>query len=373
MIRRSVHVVPPSLALFLCACGSSAAGTRNAGADSGRDTQSSGNVPEVMTAHDVVATPETPDAGNASTVWRPFSDSSPWNTPIASNAAVDPASAQMIADLASIPGQDKFWINIQDYSIPVYWVDSTATPLVTVMAGLGGTGFRTGAPKEGDVAGSGLAPIPANAMPAAGTDRHLAIVDKATGTEWGLYNAAKSGANWNVDLAATLDLTGTGVRPPEHDSPWWAGHGPRACGFGLIAGLITTDEMRAGHIGHALVLAYPHIRSRYYTPPASTAQAALADALPTRGIMCGGRIQLDPSLDVTTLGLSASGLIIARALQQYGAFVGDYSGAVSLCADESPDAQAYWSTGVLGNDTAENIPLNRFRVLQIGTTYDNMN
>jgi hypothetical protein len=314
-----------------------------------------------------------PDAGLASTGWRPFNDSSPWNTPIASNAAVDPASAAMIADLASIPGQDKLWFNIDSYSIPVYWVDSTVTPLVTVMAGLGGTGFRTGAPKEGDAAGSGLAPIPANAMPADGTDRHLAIIDKNVGTEWDFYNAAKNGATWTVDLAATLDLGGTGVRPPEHDSPWWAGHGARACGFGLIAGLVTADELRAGHIDHALVLAYPHIRSRYYTPPASTAQAAVADALPTRGIMCGGHIQLDPSLDITTLGLSASGLVIARALQKYGAFVGDYSGAISLYADESPDALAYWATGILADDTAQRIPLNRFRVLQIGMTYDNMN
>ncbi|MBC8132852.1 MAG: hypothetical protein H7X95_07710 [Deltaproteobacteria bacterium] len=264
-------------------------------------------------------------------------------------------------------------MNIQEFSIPVYWVDSTVTPLVNVMAGLGGLGFRTGAPREGDVEGTGFAPIPSNAMASTGSDHHLAIVDRVTRMEWGFFNAAKTGATWTVDLAATQDLSGSGVRPPERNSPWWAGHGPRACGFGLVAGLITVDEIKAGRIEHALVIAYPHIRSRYYTPPASSAQGTFAEALPTRGILCGGRIQLDPSLDVTALGLSASGLVIARALQEYGAIVGDYSGAMSLYADSSPDARTYWGGGVLNNNTPARIPLNRFRVLQIGTTYDNMN
>ena len=312
--------------------------------------------------------------GGGAVAWRPFNDSSPWNTPVSSTAALDPNSASLIADFASVPGQDAWWINIQDYSIPVYWVDSTATAMVTVMAELGAAGFRTGAPNEGDVAGSGPAPIPAGAMPALGDDRHLAIVDRATRMEWGFYGAAKAGAKWTAVGAATQDLAGSGVRPPEHDAPWWAGHGPRACGFGLLAGLITTDEIKAGRINHALVIAYPRIRSRYYTPPASTAQGTVAGTTSaTRGIMCGGRIQLDPALDITKLGLSPAGLTIARALQEYGAFVGDYSGAMSLYVDSSPEAQAYWASGVLDSETAGQIPLGRFRLLQSGTTYDNMN
>jgi hypothetical protein len=318
----------------------------------------------------------TVDTGVASGVWRPFSDQSPWNTPIATDAGVDPDSAALIADFSTISGQTTIWINIQQYSVPVYWVDSTTTPLVSVMAtDIGGTGFRGGAASDSVAPGSGMAPIPAGAMAAQGTDRHMSIVDRVAGTEWGLWNAApaQTGAGWSAGVAATQDLAGDGVRPPERSSPWWAGHGPRACGFGVIAGLITADEIRAGAIEHALVIAYPHIRSRYYTPPASSAQGTTSEAIATRGILCGGRIQLDPALDVTTLGLGPAGVAIARALQKYGAFVGDFSGAVSLYADASPDAQAYWSGGALDNGSAQPIPLDRFRVLTIGTTYDNMN
>jgi hypothetical protein len=312
-------------------------------------------------------------ASGGSACWRPFNDQSPWNTPVAAAPAVDPDSATMIADFSSISGQTAFWINLQEYSIPVFWVDSSSTPMVTVSASLGGTGFRTGAASDSVAAGTGQAPIPAGVTPAAGTDRHLCIVDRAAKMEWGFWDANQGSTGWTAGEASTMDLSGSGVRAPERNAPWWAGHGPRACGFSLIAGLITADDLRCGAIEHALVVAYPHIKSRYYTPPASTAQGTTSDALPTRGIPCGGHIQLDPSLDPTTLGLSPAGVVIARALQKYGAFVGDFSGAVSLYADASPDARAYFAGGVLGNGDAQAIPLQRFRVLALGTTYDNGN
>jgi hypothetical protein len=150
------------------------------------------------------------------------------------------------------------------------------------------------------------------------------------------------------------------------------GHGPRACGYSLIAGLIRVEEIQAGQINHALVLAYPHIRSRYFTYPASTAQSFNGQAAPERGIPCGGRVQLDPSLDVNSLGLSGPGKTIARALQTYGAFVGDFSGAISLYADSSPAALQAWS-GVLTSGELDPIDLQSLRVLQWGTLEDNNN
>jgi len=279
----------------------------------------------------------------------------------------------MITDFSTIAGQTTFWVNIQQYSVPVYWVDSTKTPMQTVSASLGGTGFRTGAASDSVAAGTGQAPIPSGATPAAGTDKHMSIVDRTAHTEWGFWNADDSTGSWTAGEASTMDLSGSGVRPPTNDNPWWAGQGPRACGYSLIAGLITTDDIKSGEIRHALVLAYPHIESRYYTPPASSAQGTTSEALPTRGIPCGGHVQLDPSLDVTKLGLSPAGLLIARALQTYGAFVGDFSGAVSLYADASSTAQAYWNGGALGNADASKIPLSSFRVLTLGMLYDNNN
>jgi hypothetical protein len=378
--RVSARCAQLILALGLAACGSGG-GSGTAGPDAGaRDTSSakeSGTPPGDASVDGRSADARSPteggvDSGDAG-LWRPFDDASPWNTVIPSGAAIDPNSSTMIADLSSIAGETTFWINIQQYSVPVYWVDSMKTPMVTVSASLGGTGFRTGAASDSASAGTGLAPIPSGAMPAAGTDKHLSIVDTMAHTEWGFWNANDGTSGWTAGEASTMDLSGDGVRPPTNDNPWWAGQGPRACGYSLIAGLITTSDVMAGVIPHALILAYPHIESRYYTPPASSAQGTTSEALPTRGIPCGGQVQLDPSLDITTLGLSPAGLVIARALQQYGAFIGDFSGAVSLYADASPTAQAYWGTGALANDDASKIPLSSLRVLELGTIYDNMN
>jgi len=126
---------------------------------------------------------------------------------------------------------------------------------------------------------------------------------------------------------------------------------------------------------HALVVAYPHIRAGWFTSPASTAQARVgSDAVSMRGIPCGGRIQFDPSADLDTLGLSRSGKIIMRALQDHGAFVGDYSGAITLHAENSDAARSYWSGGVLDKyELLGKIDMSRFRVVEFGPLLDNGN
>jgi hypothetical protein len=301
--------------------------------------------------------------------WRPFSADSPWNTPIPGAPALAPDSATLIGDfMHSSPYGVHLDVNIDGYSIPLYWADD-ATPVATVFTQWGGTGW-SGA--NGSNA-TGTMPIPVGARPDAQSDHHLLIVDRARGLEWGCWNMNLAGGQWSARLCAVSDLMSTGVRPPTNQGqPWYLSIAARACGLPLIAGLIRAEEIAAGRIDHALVVAYPHIRSRWFTPPASTAQGTVGtSAVSTRGIPCGGRIQFDPGVDLDTLGLSRSGRIILRALQEYGAFVGDYSGAISLYAESSPSARAYWSTGVLDSyELPAALDLSRFRVIQPGPLYD---
>jgi hypothetical protein len=300
-----------------------------------------------------------------SSSWRPFDDRSPWNTPIAATPKLAPDSEALVTDLAHSSKWPFLTINIEPYGIPVYWVDATTPRQPVTVTTVRGQGFER-TPTE--------VPIPADATPAGGTDKHLCIVDRARRLEWGFWEGEKRAAGWTCSVCAMADLAGSGVRPPAAREPWWMGHGARACGFPLMAGLVTVDELRAGAIEHALVLAYPHIRSRYYVPPASTAQATTDEALPTRGIPCGGRIQLDPALDLGALGLSRSGRAMARALQTYGAYIGDFSGAVSLYAEASPAAQSIYKAGLLDTyELKDRIPLEKFRVLEIGARFDQKN
>ncbi|HVZ64400.1 MAG TPA: hypothetical protein VG936_07500 [Lacunisphaera sp.] len=285
-------------------------------------------------------------AGSPPAAWRPFSADSPWNRPIAAGTEADPDSRALIDDLAS---RGAFHINITDWSIPVYFVDADRTPL------------RDVGDSRPDVYGRGFefprrVPIPdgAVASPPVGefSDNHLCIIDRAKQLEWGMWAARQDPTGrWFTGLGAVTDLAGTGVAPP-----WFASrrqldsHRARASGFPLVAGLILRDEVASGRIDHALVFAYDHCRSGFLVPPASTSQSAKQEAIDARGIPMGGRIQLDPSWDVEHSALSRAGKAIARALQEYGAYCGDYADGNVLYAENSPAAVQAWK-GVLAGDT----------------------
>ena len=291
--------------------------------------------------------------------WRPFSEASPWNTPIGNNPTLHAKSAEWIADwVTSSPYGEHLDVNLTGYSIPLYWADST-TPTHTVTCDLGGEGFTSDDGFDATVE----MPIPDGATPDPESDGHMLVVDRERNLEFGLYAAVNDNGTWTCALGATADLTGTGVRPLKEDAdPWYLAHGARACGFPLVAGLIRLEEIEVGRIEHALVVAYPHIRGGCYTSPASTAQAPTTDAHNDRGIPCGGRIQLDPELDLESLGLDGPATTIARALQRYGAYVGDYSGAMSLYGEASPAALTRWEQ-LLDQDMIDRIPIDRFRVI----------
>jgi hypothetical protein len=298
--------------------------------------------------------------------WRPFSDDSPWNTPIPNNPTLKSDSADLVQRFMTSSQWPFLSVNITGYSIPLYWADaSTQTyPMPVDYGGQGWQGSNTTANM----------PIPAQAEPDPESDHHMLVISADRKTEYGCWDVSHSGSSWHAGVCATSDLTGTGVRPAAGvgSTQWWQAAGSRACGFPLVAGLIRVEEIKAGRIDHALVIAYPGIRNRYFTPPASTpSNGSGADV----GVPCGGRLQYDPSIDVTTLGLTRAGQMILKALQEYGAYVGDYSGALSLYAENSPDAQAYFASGAL--DTYEfvtenktNIDLSKFRVIDYGPVYD---
>jgi hypothetical protein len=374
--------------LVLCACGADSMGgadedsgprkegDRDGGVDVPEEKASSDAGPTVVSGasdagRDAAGVERDASTPPASGTWRPFNDQSPWNTLIADSPPLAPDSAALIADFrqSSQYGQN-LDINIARFSIPLFYAQP-GTATVDVVCDLGGLGFKgnDGADAHAQV------PIPSGAAPDPESDHHLLIVDRAKNLEWGMWNVVNERGRFSCGVGATADLSGDGLRPYKPSNPtWYTSHGARACGFPLIAGLIRTEEIDAGRIEHALVVAYPHIRAGFYMTPASTAQTRIGDdSIKTRGIPCGGRIQLDPKLDLDSLKLSRSGRIVAEALQRYGAFVGDYSGAISLYAENSPAAQAHWK-GVLDTyEFSNKLDLSKFRVLSFGKLTDDGN
>ena len=204
-------------------------------------------------------------------------------------------------------------------------------------------------------------PIPNAAKPDPEADGHMTVVDQKNGCVYDLYHARRSGDGWTARWANALPISSAGVYPD--------GLGTRASGFSAGAGLIWPAELERGHIDHALVFAYPLTKGNAYVSPATHPDGKSTDlaALPM-----GARVRLDPTLDLSTLGLSRSERVIARALQEYGMVLGDTSGGFTLYA-ASPltmSSDPYQKLFHTSSDWAalSRIPLNRLQVIELPPT-----
>ena len=285
--------------------------------------------------------PSTAPSTSGSATAKPYTSSSPWNTPIGSNPQISPNSAGMVSSLTGSFGSDP-----TAYTMPLYIVNSS-TPMQTVtFSGV----YKEWACNTCDYtskSGSVTAPIPAGAVQAPGTDAQIILWNPATGDEyefWG-YDAsthtAKNGYHYNSNWSAVINKSG-----------------PRGAGVPYLAGLIRPWEIAQGHIDHAIAFAYQNSGSTYVWPASKTDGGCTGSG--TTCLPEGSRLQLDPTLDVNSLGLSPAGVIIAKALQQYGMILIDKAGHPKLYAEYNGTAD--WN-GVVTNSTVSNIPLSRFRVL----------
>eukprot|EP00028_Trichosphaerium_sp_Am-I-7-wt_P013479 CAMPEP_0168513766 /NCGR_PEP_ID=MMETSP0405-20121227/3682_1 /TAXON_ID=498012 /ORGANISM="Trichosphaerium sp, Strain Am-I-7 wt" /LENGTH=330 /DNA_ID=CAMNT_0008532709 /DNA_START=286 /DNA_END=1278 /DNA_ORIENTATION=- len=275
-------------------------------------------------------------------VWRPFNDISPWNTPIPKNATIDPKSDSLIKGPFGF-SFNHLALNIKTYSIPVYYVNNTVPKTKVHPTVLAGKGFNP----------DPMVPIPAGATPAAGTDKHMCIADIGIKESWDMWYTLDEQEGWTCKVGATTDLSGSGSRPSKYKAnPWTLAVGARACGFPLIAGLIRVEEMKAGVIDHALVFAYPYCMSNHFVYPASTAQGTVpGNCTDTRGIPCGGLVRLSEDFDIEGSSLSREGKIIARAMQKYGAYMGDYADVVPVIyAESSPESIKEWDAMGVNSD-----------------------
>jgi hypothetical protein len=295
-----------------------------------------------------------------------FAADSFWNTPIERRPAIDPASDKWIDMLIRNEAEPNFWINTNAYAIPVYGVDD-ATPRRQVRSGT-----NPYSPKASCHSASfeNPVPIPDDAVPDAGadgqSDGHAAFIDYAKGKVWDMLVARKhADGSWEAQSAITYPLDGPGVFDRAdfavQDGESIHLYGPcRAAGVPIIAGLIMRAEIEAGRIEHKLAFATWWNEERKYVWPATW-----TDGFTPGGPLEGGVIQLDPSLDLKALDLSPAGLVIARALQEYGAVNVDIAGGNVLYAEGlyGKAGRRSWK-GLLDSGALRGIDLRHYRFLR---------
>ncbi|UZN04305.1 hypothetical protein [Cellulomonas sp. S1-8] len=256
--------------------------------------------------------PPAQEAGARDAAVYPFASTSIWNTPIGSRAAFDGATS---ARTLSLNSGAKPVVNRDSWSVSV----AAAVPQdtrVTLEAVRNKTSYT--------------ANIPAGTVATAGEDKHVTVIQPDRLLAYDTFKMEKvSNTHWEAQVAFPVDLRGTGM-----------GTGTRAAGVPAVAGLIRAQELEQNSIKHALALAIP---GEMLKPgpvwPASRQDSDISGY--TGAVPMGTLFALPPSVDVSKLGLSPEGTALARALQDYGAYVVDRAGTVALYCELACDDDGY--------------------------------
>lgn len=263
--------------------------------------------------------------------YRPFAASSFWNAPLQASAALDPLSADYNAELRRQLTQWLPWINTTEYSSPVYTVPA-GQPTVRVKLENNSDALQ---------AAWEQVPIPPNAQPARGTDHTMIVLQPSTDTMWEFWLTEKRADGWHATWGGRMQHVSTS--PGYYtDPPTW---GATATSIPMLGGLVRLDELRAGHIDHALALAIPEARSGVYSWPAQRTDGRLNS--PT-AIPEGTRFRIDPTLDLSSIRMAPTVRMLAEAAQRYGMVVRDTSGSITFYAEDPTPTGTDPFTGATG-------------------------
>jgi len=134
--------------------------------------------------------------------FRFFSPSSFWNEPLPADAALDPSSAASVAVLAeevAAEAQTESGPSIAtiDYSVPVYTVP-VDQPVVRVQL----VGHSTHRSLQ---AAWNAVPLPPDAHPAAGTDKHLVVWQPSTDKLWEFWQLEETAEGWQAEWGGAME------------------------------------------------------------------------------------------------------------------------------------------------------------------------
>ena len=262
------------------------------------------------------------------TCGRFFAGDSVWNAELPDDARLDPASGELVEELhsavrANLQAGFGPELNIEQFGVSLYTVGA-GQPTVPVELD------REGDFTEGLRRAFRAVPIPEDARPAQGTDRHLVVWQPSTDTLWEFFGLRREDGRWTAIWGGRIQgvSDSPGVFEPRPDGVKWGG---TATGLALVGGLITGADLRRGRIDHALAFAIPKARAGEWSLPA---QRTDGEATGERSIPEGAHFRLDPRLDLDSLGLAPLIRMMAEAAQRYGIILRDQSGVVSFYGED---------------------------------------
>ncbi len=270
-----------------------------------------------------------------SATWRPFSNASPWNTPIAASPTVAADSAAVISWLNGLGGPVDRYMGVAgtsaDYDHPVYWAKADS-PLKRLKVAAGQkdpsviySGTVTGTRLRVSDLHNRLVPMPAVAAPAGGTDGHLVVVTATHSFEmWQAGNWSPGEGRYGCAYGAVFDLAGNGQSTD--------GHAATAGGVSLLAGQIRLAELQAGRIDHALAIITKYVRRNVFADPALGAATpdpttVAGDSNDLQRPVTGSRLQLNyTEAEINALSAPGWKKTILHAMREFGMIIMDTGG-----------------------------------------------
>ncbi len=241
----------------------------------------------------------------------PFATNSPWNMPIGSGAIYASATDARTQSLINNPAG--YNVGTMDISL-----SAASDPLREIIEQNPYTGVTTDLYLQ---ISNSISPPP---YPG---DAHMLIADPNKyhiNEFWQFHANSASPGNWLCSTYTQNPLDRTGI----------GGGGAKAYGGSAFAGTIRVWEVQAGVIPHALAVA---IGRSQLGPTGGYIWPATADDNATYTGHCpmGTLAAIPPSVNLSGLGLTTGGLMLATAMQNYGVYVTDSAGADLIVVEDA--------------------------------------
>jgi hypothetical protein len=278
------------------------------------------------TAQEDAAEPAEGTAPEREAPYRAFPADSWWNTAVPEDAPDHPRSTEILRYMQRGKESNDGCVRLagagQDsWGQPVYWA-SPDDPEYDVAYG------RPDRPPE-----LRNLRIPRGAAAAENNDGSMTVFDLDRGIVVAFteahYDAAADAWSARGATVTYLDSNGLHAETGESDEPRNSGSHR---GNNPAVMMVRLDEVEHGRIPHVLKVASgPEASHEGVFPMTGSDGESDRAVAPPQGL----RLRIKPGIDVTQLGLDPQALVIARAMQEYGVYIGDSGGTTALKLEDT--------------------------------------
>ena len=246
-----------------------------------------------------------------------------FDTRLAANAPVSVTSRSMAASVVY-----QYQTHYGDFGV------QDQNPIVFVGPQRGGVTVSVQPGCNNFEANVGQVPLPPRAatLLTGSSDNPLIVWQPSTNSEWEFWKMAYFHGQWSACWGGRI----TGV--PSSSGRFQAPYGQSASGLAYLPLIITEADVASGSINHPVAIQMPVCRT--FVSPATRTDCQGAAGTPSEGM----HFRLPSTLPMPA-GLTPFARMVFTALQRYGAYVTDRSGAVDIVTESPSDWHASGAPG----------------------------